>query len=244
MENIEAEKKNSALCERSHKITEALYRVTGLFSDKEPLKWQLRNNAIEILDFLAFLEDKDFFDVNPLLNLINKMNRNLQLASSSSAYFSSMNFEVLRREYLLLSEEIKQTISPLKIELPQSPLAISNGHSIEYNRYLSDKENIPNGHNGHLLSNDNDKESNNNSNNNNKEKESIGQPPVLLRELKEREKKILDLIKGHDWISVHEIYAFLPEYSEKGIQRDILEMVDGGILKKTGDKRWRKYSIA
>ncbi len=34
------------LCDRIQKITEALYRVTDLLSDKEPLKWQLRDSAI------------------------------------------------------------------------------------------------------------------------------------------------------------------------------------------------------
>jgi predicted HTH transcriptional regulator len=70
---------------------------------------------------------------------------------------------------------------------------------------------------------------------------SIGENPALF--LEERKRKILNLVKENEWISIREIAASLKEFGEKSIQRDLLEMVEAGILKKTGDKRWRKYSL-
>ncbi len=245
------------LGERSHKITEALYRVTGLFSEKEPLKWQLRTNALEIFDFLSSLEDRDFFDTTPVLNSINKISRSLQFAFSSGAYFSSINFDILRREYLLLSDEIRQIQSPLKLESPQELLIVSNGHS----PVGGDVHNTSNGHNGQdngQINNAKEKEKeteflNSGNSVSNSIGNSVSKPPASFPfpignsvsknpALKERQKEILSLIKeNNNWMNINEIAAFLPKYGRKSIQRDLLEMAEIGIIKKTGDKRWRKY---
>ncbi len=92
------------LCDRIQKITEALYRVTDLLSDKEPLKWQLRDSAIELFDFLMVAENKELIGAENIFYSIHKMNRLLQLAYSSCAVVASINFEVLSREYRSLSD--------------------------------------------------------------------------------------------------------------------------------------------
>jgi len=78
--------------ERIQKLTEALYRVTELFPDKEPLKWQLRANAIELLDFLATAEGKEISDSRKSADLAKKISCFLKLAYDSSAFIYSINF--------------------------------------------------------------------------------------------------------------------------------------------------------
>ena len=39
--------------DRIQKLTAALYRVTDLLSDKEPLKWTLRDKALNLYDDLV-----------------------------------------------------------------------------------------------------------------------------------------------------------------------------------------------
>ncbi len=112
------------LCDRAQKITEALYRVTNLLADKEPLKWQLRDNAIKFLDFLMFSEDQELMGAENIFYSIRKISRLLQLAYSSSAFVSSINFEVLRREYLSLSDSFENQLKRQKEEIN------SNGHSL------------------------------------------------------------------------------------------------------------------
>ncbi len=215
--------------DKVQKLTEALYRVTELFPDKEPLKWQLRNNAVEILDFLLLIENKEVFNTGNIFDLFRKMNYLLQLASCSSAFISNINFEVLRREYLILIEEINKIQVSKEITSPKDLLVISNGQL-----YISNGH--TNGHNGQ------------------KEKE-VEKKPRKIKEtefpignsvskLNGREKQILAIIKPSEWKTIREIAVSLPDISVKNIQRGLLEMVEAGILRKEGDKRWRKYSLS
>ena len=200
--------------DKVQKLTEALYRVTELFPDKEPLKWQLRNNAVEILDFLLLIENKEVFNTGNVFDLFRKMNYLLQLASCSSAFISKINFEVLRREYLILLEEINKMQVPKEITSPKDLLVISNGHPPVGGL-------VSNGHNG--------------------QKENNKGQPILI---KNREKQILAIIKPSEWKTIREIAVSLPNISVKNIQRGLLDMVEAGILRKEGDKRCRKYSLS
>jgi hypothetical protein len=249
--------------DKVQKITEALYRVTEFFPDKEPLKWRLRSDAIEIFDFLFSSEDKkEIFDIENVLNLIRRIDRALQLASSFGAYMLSVNFEILRREYLSLADSLQNqfeaekqesyTLESIKNILPASSFRQSPDNGFDSNGHSLTGELIDNGHNGHNGQDEKPaikpitqkKEIKSSLKNTNPDNGQNPQPdeeqPILL---KERKRKILNLIKENDWISTREIAASLKEFGEKSIQRDLLEMVGAGILKKTGDKRWRKYSL-
>ncbi|OGF62298.1 hypothetical protein A2662_00995 [Candidatus Giovannonibacteria bacterium RIFCSPHIGHO2_01_FULL_45_33] len=77
--------------ERALQITEALYRTTELFSDAEPLKWSLRQTALEILN-------SGPQELNRVEVLIKGLFLKLELAASGT-FISKMNFDVLKREY-------------------------------------------------------------------------------------------------------------------------------------------------
>lgn len=118
----------------------------------------------------------------------------------------------------------------------------SNGQTIDSNGHPPASGLIANGHNGQ-----GEKESKETKETEfpigfpigNSVSKSNGQPIIL----KERKRKILSLMKEDKWTSIREISVSLPELGAKSIQRDLLEMADAGILKKIGDKRWRKYSL-
>lgn len=58
-----------------------------------------------------------------------------------------------------------------------------------------------------------------------------------------RVRNILEIVRQGGEIGIREIAAHLPEYSEKMIQRELLELVSKGQLKKIGLKRWSRYSL-
>ncbi|KKT42540.1 hypothetical protein A2W54_01225 [Candidatus Giovannonibacteria bacterium RIFCSPHIGHO2_02_43_13] len=102
--------------ERALKITEALYRTTELFSDAEPLKWSLRQTALEILN--AAPQDLPKFEA-----LVKNLFLKLELASSGT-FISKMNFDVLKREYTKLLSDIvsyKESYQALLDDITRSP---------------------------------------------------------------------------------------------------------------------------
>lgn len=79
-------------------------------------------------------------------------------------------------------------------------------------------------------------------------------PKPAARELKEfgavsvkktsRQSVIIGLLKRKKEIMIKDVSPLIDGCSEKTIQRELLAMVASGILKKTGEKRWSRYSLA
>lgn len=59
-----------------------------------------------------------------------------------------------------------------------------------------------------------------------------------------REETILKLIRNGGLLSIREVHAHFEGVSEKTIQRELTRLVGKGVLKRKGDKRWSRYSIA
>jgi len=58
-----------------------------------------------------------------------------------------------------------------------------------------------------------------------------------------REERIIEYLKENGWSTVRDVLSQFPGVNQKTIQRDLLHLTDEGILKKEGDKRWRKYAL-
>lgn len=59
-----------------------------------------------------------------------------------------------------------------------------------------------------------------------------------------RQDAILGLLKRKREIMIKDVAPLIDGVSEKTIQRELLAMVLSGILKKEGEKRWSRYSLA
>lgn len=59
-----------------------------------------------------------------------------------------------------------------------------------------------------------------------------------------RTQSVLDILNTRGELGIKEISGQLPEYSEKMIQRELAGLVRAGKIRKSGFKRWSKYSIA
>jgi len=54
---------------------------------------------------------------------------------------------------------------------------------------------------------------------------------------------ILEILRVGGSLGIKDIAANLPEYSEKMIQRELLDLAARGVIRKIGLKRWSKYSL-
>lgn len=59
-----------------------------------------------------------------------------------------------------------------------------------------------------------------------------------------REESIVAVLRSGGELGIRDIASHLPEYSEKMIQRHLVDLVGVGRVKKTGLKRWSRYSVA
>lgn len=67
--------------------------------------------------------------------------------------------------------------------------------------------------------------------------------PAENGQLTVRVQNIFEILRTGGPLGIKDISAHLPEYSEKMIQRELLDLVSRGAVRKTGLKRWSKYSL-
>ena len=60
----------------------------------------------------------------------------------------------------------------------------------------------------------------------------------------DRKQKILDLVREKNEISIKDIVTYFKEYSQKTVQRDLATLVESGKLRRSGEKRWSRYSLS
>ena len=223
------------LMDRIQKLTSALYRVTDLLSDKEPLKWTLRDKSLNIYDDLVSVKntkDKDSLLDNAIKNLAQII-KSLELVSAGVCV-SNLNFEILKREYLFL----KNFIEGKKTDIAYDPKILSEISSSDkkgfsklqagqetilprLQRELPEKSQIYPTQSG-----------------------AYGAANIQEIDPQSRKGKVLDFLKNGPAKSVNEIAViFNGETSEKSIQRDLLDLVKMGKISAIGDKRWRKYEV-
>ncbi len=225
------------LLDKIKKLTNALYRVTDLLSDKEPLKWTLRNKAVIIYENLVSVilltgevKDKNYI-LNETLNYISQLINTLELVSMGT-YVSNLNFEILKKEYVNLKSFIEGSKDEIVAEQKLLPACAGGPETAESM-----------GHNGQAAKS-------------NGQKTSIGhktdvQDRVLHKvprkenglKIDDRKQKIFELIKKEGAKTISEITPLFSGVSAKSVQRDLLELVRTGKLNAEGEKRWRKYKL-
>ena len=109
---------------KTEKLTSALYLVTNFLSDNDPIKWKLREKALDLLLLISHpkssssaemptIGDQALSDINDLLKLID--------VAFNDRHASPMNFSLLRQEYLWLQELIKNQSLGIASLLEPSP---------------------------------------------------------------------------------------------------------------------------
>ena len=242
------------------KVTEALYRTTDLFSDAEPLKWSLRDSAIKILNTISDISSQPTYQelrsAQALEKMIESLCYKLDLAVGGT-FIAHSNFDILEREYKSLNNKINHTdfFNTLLIEE-----GINSSHQIPDDSILLDTLDnrtlvVQKSPIDSQMSNIIQEQQPNTQLTQTKEKKQInyGSPTSIATMevglptksvLSDRKNTILRLIKERGPSSVGDLLKLVDvSLSDKTIQRDLNAMADSGILKKEGEKRWRRYFL-
>ncbi len=256
---------------KTNKLISALYMVTDIMDKEEPIRTKLRKLGSEIISDI-YLTHKGQDIYNQINSRVSETLSFIEIASSVGI-ISEMNSAILIKEFTELQksiqdininneenwlEEFMKEEESLKLNVPEKRL-VSIGHigapepkpgtrigvqkASTLLQALSDK--IPDIRTHRTGIQKNYSEVNQTTHHD--------RQTVDLLKNKRREEIILvirDKMKGainFEGVTITDIKAngheMLASCGEKTLQRELVSMVLSGVLKKTGEKRWSRYSI-
>lgn len=254
---------------KSDRLATALYLVTSFLSDNEPLKNRLRTLS---LDLVKGAFNVRYGSTTPerivLETLIANIGETLALLEVAfmAGDISEMNFIILKREYGLLRDRLEvkkltresrtdtilgedffgerfsdffkghtkeqQSVSVSDIKITSSPKV----KNVVQKSEIKNEVNIP------------VKDISRTEKVTPIKREITRTPSVNIPredsfDKQIRRTRILKLIKDKREVTIKDISADFPGVSEKTIQRELVALTFEGVLLKSGDRRWSRYSI-
>ncbi len=237
---------------KTEKIVTAMYLVTNFLSPDEPIKWDIRQVATKMVRSASSLMHAAVHDketrVRHFATLVIDLNAIFSVAHNAG-FVSRMNYEILDKEISKLSDAIARYMSSshsigqrdadsvhlsndmFDVSATQSPYktdVFSKGHvkaqPVFYGtvRDLKNKLFNPNKQSEKIEGQNSFKKTNTNP---------------------QRREQIISEVTRKGEVSVKDISAVITDCSEKTLQRELLSLVAEGVLLKTGERRWSKYSL-
>jgi len=257
---ISKDKNFSFTHQKVKKLAAAVYMITNFFADQEPLKWSLRALSTEllkrniatkdttfgytehaqekiretILETVSLLEVGSFAGlVSPMNVTILKKEFNELLEKMNAMSASSLKNGALSTEQFFFVEEPKQEASAQSLNQAQTP---SYGHQIK--KPMKDNSTVLYPEPKNETQNQRQVEDSQSS-----ERSTLKDySPVAVKKNK-RQSTIINLIKRKREIMIKDVVGLISDCSEKTIQRELLALVDEGVIRKEGERRWTKYSL-
>lgn len=209
------------------KITSAIFLVTDLFSEKDSLRYKLRDVSLELLSTATHDQSLEYIKPH-LLELLSLLD-----VAYHSNQLSEMNYTVLKRELGALVEKIQKDKYET-FSIPSSFFATPE----QENRPLDKKTEISS---VPQINSVNKSYSENKGQDSSTPKKTYNK---TSNKKKDRQQKILTIIKDMKKVSVTDISKKITNVSDKTIQRELIDLVEQGVVKKEGERRWSTYSLA
>jgi hypothetical protein len=248
------EDKTIFIYSKTERLVSALYLVTNLFHDSEPIKWLLRDKGIGLLSGML-----------PMSVYVRKDNRtkemrsrisellSILLVARRSGILSEMNHSLLEADFIalngliadeadaylnfsiadFLNEEESVKVDGLRYDNPLLPDVVRDVNSIRHpiGHNMSDRMSYTKPYDRGIS-------------------KGVGTTPRVSNSQnkrtaggEERKKNILKLAKESGSVTVREVTNIIKDCSEKTIQRDLMTLVNDGVLRKVGDRRWSRYTL-
>lgn len=226
---------------KTEKLASAVYMVTSLLSENEPMKWILRKKISELVSLTVGYKDTSestrvdlsYLVRTKILELVSLLEVSLH-----GGLISKMNFAILKQEFSNVAEGLVSADSSQKndssgsisksfFELPQgnhSPALEASKQTVSYPTL---EDNNPTKKPSYSSSEANP---------------STDSKEDLKR--RNRQNTILTLIRKKKELTIKDIVEVIKDCGEKTIQRELNSFIAVGTLKRIGVRRWSKYSLA
>lgn len=248
---------------KTERLVTVIYMLTNLFLDKEPIKWHLRDEALDLLsNSLSFSARETTGETNAVKSFVSgliEISSILEFAKISGLV-SEMNCRLIRSEFdallriieknedmslisgeLTLPEnffDLPENISPIKNSATASVASQNILHreskgqsqfsptkSVSF-KPTTVKKDVVHSSSGQVAR---------------PIPQAIPSPKIPGIN---RSQAILDMLKKDSNLTIKDFANVITDCSEKTIQRELLAMVGKGVLKKEGERRWSRYSLA
>jgi hypothetical protein len=244
--------------QKTDKLVKAIYLLTGLMSDKEPMRERTRALANKMLENALAMSERiwgeEIYQKN-LLSAISEVSVLFDIAENTKM-MSKMNHQIITSELQKLADFLvtsSANYSSAKIAFEPN---LFDGN---YN-YVPEQtfESILPLQNQNIIKNDSIKDINyplkgqnevlhGNTNNKSNEKVSYIKTPAPEKKVKDKNSRqdiILSMLKSGVKLTIKDFAKNIKDCSDKTIQRELSALVSKGLLKKEGERRWSKYFIS
>lgn len=227
---------------KTEKITAALYLVSGLLKDDEPIKWELRDKGMDLLSssfsasnsvpgdknyiiqslFTAALETISLLNVAKISNLISDMNHSLLVREIDQVV------SLLRDR---LSESAESAGLVLSEQFFKTPSMFTSGFRVG--------ERVKDQSSGQRAVSSSEA-----GGRKNRKLSDVDSGHSAMEEKKaQRRESIINVLKSQSNLTIKDFAKVIKDCSEKTIQRELIELVEKGVIRKDGERRWSRYSL-
>ena len=227
---------------KTEKITAGIYLVSGLLKDDEPMKWELRDHGMELMSssfmassntpgdksvviqslFTAALETISLLNVARISNLITEMNHTLLVREID------MIVGMLRDR---LAESAENAGYVLSENFFKTPDLFSTGFKSPNRTFGDSNQMLNKRQTSSVVTNHIENSDISKGHSNVQEKKSI------------RQNSIIGALRNQSKLTIKDFAKVIKDCSEKTIQRELIELVERGVIKKEGERRWSTYSL-
>lgn len=248
------------------KLTNGLYKVTGLFPTKEPLKFAIRKEALDVL-FFCIASDKQTglsqagqkeFSVKKAIDCLGLLKTYFEIAKQQH-WVDNRNFLVMEDEYFLIEEILHRDLSKILSNKKIETEAKQNEDKLIAERKAAEekKEELKKAEEKIKIEQESLKEK--------KIEAIIDQPVAKTKETAGSEKrealasektteidyekltgiqlKVLELLQGNGQLKPNEINKHFPNVTSRSIRRELKGLKERHIIGTIGTGRSVSYKI-
>ena len=237
---------------KTERIVTAIYLLTGLMSEKEPMREKLRALATDMLTNALGMSDRVWGEETYQKNLSAALCEASILfdVAETAKMISKMNRDIIADELKKLLDFLvtsSSNYSSAKIAFPSTLFDGDYSYTPEqtYQARNSDVQKIAPATDQNLSQGQTpvkDSYKNITSEKVSVTKTSGGEK--IVKDKNNRQEIIVAMLKGGVKLTIKDFAKNIKGVSDKTIQRELLAMVSSGVLKKEGERRWSKYFLA
>lgn len=231
----------SFISKKGGQIGTAIYFVTEHIDFGDPMRQELRKAVLHLsISVSKFTPDyrntTQFSDASVNIKVLVNL---LQIAIGSGL-ISSMNGEILVTEV----NKIKSSIDKLSVKTFLDYGVKSDAESADLKSVFGEKSETPeksffDANTAQSATTENDKV----------QASSVFRPKttptgdkdLAMRHI--RRESIIRLLKQRGIVGLNDIKAIIPNLSDKTLQRELMSLIDEGVIVRKGEKRWARYSL-